>query len=545
LITLSIVAAAVTVASLASYYAQHRNDQYQLILLGKCLNEGGRMYTDCWENKPPGIAWLNALGLLIYKREALGTWMLPGLVTYGCLATLAWTAFRVFGLRIGFLATMLAVVVATLRAYDAPSINPDFYSSMFALAGASLILRAVGWSTGLAPEPNPATVPSVTVNPPSPIRIVALGLASGLFFGAAVLVKQTGLLGLVCLTAGAIVPHSGTVSYRRRWIPFAAAWLAVVVELGTAVSVLFHQQTVGLAWEAVMTFNRYLLTWDHLTESLGSWRRAMDGLWSMQLPLWLAAIGIISTASRGFRQGHQPVNIDPHNQSTIDNRQSTMAPGFRSMIIGLVAWWLVEVFFALTGPSYAMRYWQGTFPPMLWLAAFGLHLIGQFLDRLDSRHRWAATIVAVTAVAFLAKPLVDEYRHGLASSYLAYSDGDPERTRLREIGRVIQEQVPPDERIYVMAYDAGVYVYADRLPASRFTYPRSKEQMDEILADLAGAKPRAVLVPPRPAEQFEMWCDDGCVDRIKSFDHYQSTSHNFGQWQLYLKKSSSLPIQNQ
>ena len=64
----------------ASYYAIVRTDQYQLIHLGQVIWDGGRMYVDCWENKSPGIAWLNALGLFCAGGSELGAWILPGVV---------------------------------------------------------------------------------------------------------------------------------------------------------------------------------------------------------------------------------------------------------------------------------------------------------------------------------------------------------------------------------------------------------------------------------------------------------------------------------
>jgi hypothetical protein len=78
----------------------------------------------------------------------------------------------------------------------------------------------------------------------------------------------------------------------------------------------------------------------------------------------------------------------------------------------------------------------------------------------------------------------------------------------------LQETVPAGEPVYVWAYDAGVYVYARRPSACRFTYPRSVEQMEEILASLTGDEAYAILVPEGGSPEFERWCDRTCRQRL-------------------------------
>ncbi len=58
-----LVATFIALGTWSSYWAYQRNDQYQLITLGQTVYDGGRLYVDAWENKPPGVAWINALGI--------------------------------------------------------------------------------------------------------------------------------------------------------------------------------------------------------------------------------------------------------------------------------------------------------------------------------------------------------------------------------------------------------------------------------------------------------------------------------------------------
>src|SRR5262245_51908169 len=82
---LVLVAGLLFAGNWATYHAPGRNDQYQLIQLGQCIHQGGRMYADCWENKPPGVAWLNALGFLAARGNPIGPWILPGVIEAGVL----------------------------------------------------------------------------------------------------------------------------------------------------------------------------------------------------------------------------------------------------------------------------------------------------------------------------------------------------------------------------------------------------------------------------------------------------------------------------
>jgi hypothetical protein len=233
----------------------------------------------------------------------------------------------------------------------------------------------------------------------------------------------------------------------------------------------------------------------------------------LQLPLWLALVGIVATISTGGA-----------------NRLA------KASLAALVLWWIVAADLALMGPSRSMRYWQATFPPMILLAAMGLYHLEEAFRRLDKGYRTALVLVSLTAVLLLARPLIEHYRHGLASSYVAYTQEPTQRERLEDIGRQIQDLVPRGGRIYVLAYDAGIYVHADRRPACRFTYPRSSEQMNEILDELSAGKAHALLIPERPSSEFEHFCDDACHQRLTRVQDKYDPAPSIGPYRVWVLK---------
>ena len=478
------------VGSFSAYWADLRNDQYQLIHLGQCVYNGQRMYIDCWENKPPGIAWINALGVSLTGGRELGAWLLPALSALLCLAVAGYWMARLLSVTAACGTILLASLIGTLRLYDAPSVSPDFYSSAFELAACSLWL--------------------VSLEAPRRRRRVCFGLAAGLVWAASAAVKQTGFVGLLAVTTVAIVLTVLKRADRRRWLTAGGfAWIGFVLGAAAVVLVLFYRQTLGPAWAAIVESNRGLLSFESFAASLGAWSRTRAGLEPLQLPLWLGLLAVIATLHTG--------------------RTRCLS---RPLVGALLLWWVAQVVLALMGPSRSMRYWQATFPAMLWLTGMGIYHLEETFQRLGKGHRTALGVVCATVVLLLAQPLVEHYKYGLATSYLSYSD-DRQRDRLEFIGQEVQALVLAEEPIYIWAYDAGVYVYAARRPASRFTYPRSSEQMGEILADLEAGEAFALLIPKKASAEFERWCDDTCHQQLADIlTVYEmiTTLYNYEVW---------------
>ncbi|MFH1110800.1 MAG: glycosyltransferase family 39 protein [Planctomycetota bacterium] len=495
-----LVVAFLAVGTWASYWAELRNDQYQLINLGECVYHGGKLYQDCWENKPPGLAWINVLGLVLTPGGQLGVWVLPGVAALLCIVPLWYSVGRLLSPTAARRTAVLAAVLFTLRLYDAPSINPDFYSAILELAACTLWLPAVFASFAG--------------------RRFAFGLLAGLFWSAATCVKQTGCVGLFAVTLVALALLVAKNIYGRRWLITAlCAWFGFALGGAAVIVMLTREGTHQAAWDAIFRFNRGFATWDAWVSSLQSWPRFHAGLEPLQLPVWLAFVGIVVTISTG--------------------RANRVA---KASLAALVLWWIVAVDLALMGPSRSMRYWQATFPPMIFLAAVGLYHLEEAFRRLDRGYRTALMLVSLTAALLLARPLVEHYKLGVATSYLAYTQEPSDRQRLADLGNQIQALVPKGERIYVAAYNAGVYVHADRRPACRFTYPRSAEQLQEILSDLAARKAYALLIPERPAPEFERpWCDAACHDQWnRLLDNYDPVLF-VGPYKMWILKRPERP----
>lgn len=455
----------------AAYWANERNDQYQLLSLGQCVYGGEKLYVDCWENKPPGLAWINTLGLATMGGDARGAWMLPAVFGIACTVILWVCLSRLLGPTPGRRAAVFAGALFSTRAYDAATINPDYYSAILELAAGAV------WLTAITRD--------------SRWRGAGLGAVAGVIWAAATSVKQTGamapvILGVITL-ALFILRHADA----RRWAAITlSTWLGYVLGAAVVVFVLSQQGVLVEARSAILDFNRSLLDPSLLWTAIKSLPQREPYFVPLYLPLCLSLFGVLTTILVG-RAG----------------------PVSKAIVAMLTLWTLGATWSALAGPSASMRYWQALFPPLLFLSAVALFHLGEMFRRLERSYQIAFVILSLSAMIPLGRPLFRTYRLGVAESYLAYVEPPNDRTRFAEAGARLRDLVPVGEKIYVWNYDAGWYVHAQRRPASRYTYPRSDEQMAQILADLESQRPFALLIPPKSPPSFTEWCGEDCTRR--------------------------------
>ena len=304
---------------------------------------------------------------------------------------------------------------------------------------------------------------------------------------------------------------------RRAWIvSILWSWLGLAAGVGGIVMVLHLRGSLAEAFQAIFVFNaRYARTEDWLG-ALGDWGRAVDALEPIQFAIWLGLLGLVAVLA-GRRLGLFP----------------------RWLAVGLLLWWLAEVLLALVGPSRSMRYWQAVWPPTLMLVAAGFRYLQMSFRRVGRGYRSGLVFVLASAIAVLSVPTWQHYKYGLASSYVQYTSEVRERDQLGELGRRLRELIPEDEPIFVQDYDSGVYLYAHRPCVSRFTYPRSHEQVAELLASLEAGKAAAILVPEGPGGLPEAYMDAAARARLQALLQDYDLAGRFAgcdHYDIYLRR---------
>jgi hypothetical protein len=437
--------------------------------------------------------------------------------------------------------------MTTLRVYDAPSINPDFYSAMLDLGACAMWLLAL--------------------QAPRRRTISLLALLAGLAWGASTMVKPTGCVGLFAATVATLMAVALKSDSKQAWVrATVASWIGFAVVLAASAAVLVKNGTLSEAW-STFTFNHGLLDWDRLMAAASSAGRLWAALKPVQLALWLATIGLAAwvaqriTLARAGRavgeadEGSKPPfpkglttwkreQPSPSAPSSVEqNRGSAVFETCTTLrgpvVTMMVLWWTVQCVPALMGPSQSMRYWQATWPPMLWLAAVGIEAICGMFRRADRTHKTVMALLLGTCVWCLGWLTFDHHRHGVASAYLHHTGDKNERGQFEAWAERLREIVPTGESIYVWAYDAGWYVHAQRHAACRFTYPRSPEQMEEIISTLETRVAKAILVPARAAPTFAPYCGDSCRDRMAVLLAGYTQEMTLGPYTVWIRRESN------
>jgi len=320
------------------------------------------------------------------------------------------------------------------------------------------------------------------------------------------------------MTVAGVVLYLAHRSNRRAWmVSLLWSWFGLALGLAGVVAVLYLRGNLSAAYQAVVLFNFQFVGAGDWVQALGDWRRAVDALQPVQFATWLALLGLVAVWF-GRRMGRFP----------------------RVLATSLLVWWLAEVLLALMGPSRSMRYWQAVWPPALMLAACGFRYLQMSYRRIGRGQRVGFVFVVVTALAVLLAPTWQHYKWALASSYTEYTNEVRERDHLRELGRRLQEVTPPGAPIYVHDYSTGVYLYADRPCVSRFTYPRSHEQMAETLVALEAGRAAAILIREGQGGLPEDYTSESAWARLEAvLADYELASPGAGDlgYELYLQRN--------
>jgi hypothetical protein len=253
-----------------------------------------------------------------------------------------------------------------------------------------------------------------------------------------------------------------------------------MVVVGGAVVVLWYRGSAVEAYHAVFRFNESLFTTEHWANAAQTLHKLIQVYGPLGLPMAFALLSVLSV------------------------RHARRARGLPApCVLALAIWFLTENWFALIGPSQIDRYWLATWVPLLFLAADGFSVAVERLRAEPRGRRQSIVAVGGALVIVLTYPLVERYQNGRyhdgficsVTQYMTRADLLMERGTLRALGRAVERVVPEHEKIYVLKYDPGIYVYSKRACAVRFTYPRGAEQQEEVVSELEKRAASLILVP--------------------------------------------------
>jgi len=455
--------------SWAAHHWPFRQDRHLFELMGQCLLDGGRIYLDCWDNKPPLVPWINAVVLGLCRDSTQAITAAAGLAAATAVAAVALGTWRWHGPIVGCLTALMASGTFSLRYYDGCTNGTELYGAMFESLAATAFL--LPWRRGRAPS-------------------VAVALTAGACFGAAFGCKQNLLAGP--LSALGMMAAAGCLNRGLRGACLrssAALICGFVAVVGAIAGVLFLQGVLADAVFAICGVNRLfaqagLCWWNPWTAGVGG--VLLEQTRPLRPLVLTAALGL--AAGLVERRGLEPRGDRP-------------AP-LPALLVGMLGLWMVLALWeVLPGGCHLTRYWHAVFVPLLWLAAQTLHYLAGGLAAGPAAQRLVLASAAIAGAVGLWTPVALRQKSDLWQAQYHRTE-DCERARLRELAAAVAARTSPGERIYVWGYEPGIYRFAHRRAPGRFAElgkvpfleARAQFMVDEVLGALTGSPPRLILV---------------------------------------------------
>ncbi len=482
---------------------------------GWCVAQGLAPYRDFWDNKPPGIWWLNALGFALCGEG-------PGGPLLICAAALTVTFIGVVALAhllFGPALVLPAALAGALLLTDLRMEGGANRTELFVAAcETGAVLAYLQWL-----KKNGAAAARGCGGRAGGDMLL---LFSGVSAGAAPIFKQSGLAAAAVCTLhlawslgasqqqdrkAVAVGGAPLQTIRRSRLTLAALWLVGLSLPGVqAAMALAAQGVLADAIFATSRFNRAYFAIDDAT-----WLRMDRALlvaWPALAPLlpWfmLAAAGCAWLATR--KQSGRPSSRDA------------------ACLLG--GWLLLAGYLALVGPGRRGYHFVPLLPPLALLAVAPLRSLLAGFDA-DAAGAWARALVARPARLALLIALTYGALRYHVPCWPLYTRAWAEKPAWHALSRrlptpgeaqaaVIRALSTPADRIYVVGWSPATYRHAYRLPATRFTTfeklgqlgPHAEFIATEAWRELA-ARPPAILVISR--EDHERMCRADVAGRAR------------------------------
>ena len=469
IIALSLSLPMIVLSQIVAHWRFDVVDDQMFGFFGWRIANGGVVYLDVWDNKPPGIYWLNALGFMLSGGESY----------YGVIALVAATlvlshllffsvAASVFYPGAAALATVLASFYMTHAYYQGGTNRTETFLVFFELAAAAAYMR--GWVRDRW----------------------WWWLFAGALCGAAFLCKQVGLAAW-----GAMGVHLIALALQRR-IGFGIAaqrcvllLLGLLLTVGAACAVLAAQGALHAAIFATFGFNYgYIATGNSSFLDTRFNRRMLlqDVMFVLLLPVLMATAALIHGAIWWAKPAFRPVEIEKPIRAL---PQACPDP-----LLLFFVWCAVAFYGAQVSPHRFRHYLLPAIPPLLLMAAYLINVLKTELTlarRLAQRGWVVAAFVAMGYFAKNSATLQQEAtarvwwdrlgKEGIDASIARLapsgawdevrpSELDDQRGYRRAIWEIIGDEVvrltQPGETIQCWGYFPGVYLHAKRPNLCRF-----------------------------------------------------------------------------
>jgi hypothetical protein len=430
-----------TIARHPSFGAMSR-DGGAFAYCGQQIVNGGLLYRDCWDNKPPAIYYVNAAVIAIGGPKQWNLWLAQAIWLAITAVAFYKILSKIWGGSVAFLCT--ALMLLTL-------LHPTFFqdgnlTETYALLP---IVLTLGTFVGY-----------IKTNK----RFYLIGI--GLFTAISFLFKPTYIS--VGLAAGLILTY---LCIRQRQLRRLMIEWGLI--LGSFLAPLFlvaaywaaHNDLYDLVYAVLIHNRQYVQAGFTKTAFIATLR-----IFVLEQPLAaLTILAIISMITWAVESWH--VFRRPHDPQIGEVDKERVR--FWIMVGLVVAVFLDVIFTGLSGKNF-FHYFQ---IPILTLSASSAYLFFTLLQLSRTTARGEPyAIIAISAVFVILLPWVTEVfgKEVPSQGNLAFFLSHPNVTRYHPeaIEKIILEHSQPDQSIFIWGYDPAIYFHVGRRSPSRYIFPQ-------------------------------------------------------------------------
>ena len=404
------------------------------------IAHGATVYIDVWDNKPPGIYWVNALGMLIGNDSYGGVVAMCVLALVAAHACFFAICASLYFRGAAAFSTILLSFYLTHAFYTGGTNRTETFLVACELAAVLFYVRGCArdrWWTWYA---------------------------AGAFCGLAFLFKQVGLAAW-----GSMGLHTIILVIARDLSVRDGLKRCVLLVLGTCTSLaaagayLASQGALGEACFATFGFNQAYFSagesrWPY---SYKSWILLKDHWFPiLRLPLLMAVAACVHAVLWRLRPMFRP----PEIRKPLED----LKPACPRPVLLFSIWFVVSFWGALLSPHAFRHYLVPTIPPLMLLAGYLVNVLQAEMRLLIRFEQRAWVTAAFVAIAFFSWDAIWRQWEEVSKFYV-FRIVQNERAEWEVIGDVVADVTEPDDKIQCWGYYPGVYLHARRINTCRYT----------------------------------------------------------------------------
>ncbi len=473
---------------LAPSVVEQRRDSGIFAYTGKVIREGGLPYVDAWDNKLPGVYYIDALAFVLFGTNRWALWLIENITIALAALTLYWLLKQTRRERLGVWTGPLLFVLFVRHPGLVSDVN---FTEPYALLP-QVVVFAAGYQFLREPRTRWAFV---------------VGFAAGV----ALVIKQTTVGVALAFIPAIVISRHPVMGTSRRWKWLGGIVLGGLTCLGLVALFLLANGILDDALKASFVAASDFHTW---VSAESEWLGETVLTTFTRTPFLLVfgpfvpflVIGIRVAVRRGLAYPHA------NRQAATDATLALWA------VITLVIDLLLS---NVTNRGYA-HYYITLIPAMVLLMTFSQPVLAGTVARGDRRSRRAAKwLRAYLVVLLVGVPLGTT----LVRFYLANWDVTGPQ-RIDAVAQYVAEHTAPEDTVLVWGVDTAINFQANRDSPTQYSYgyplivpdEDSEQNVQEMLDDLAHRQPRMIVdttmrdglrIPPLDEGRRQQWWAEG------------------------------------